>query len=412
VPQGVEEQGGEDVNKVERSNSSKGELTSRERFLATCAFQNPGKPWVRWGSFTWPETELNWRGQGYDGTPLDECFGLDRLERVDPYYGPLPEFKHIVVDESDRTITYINEEGILMREFKEHKDTSMPQFLKFPVENEADYERFKADRLALSPELRFTESWKKQVAAGGRSQITMGVSIAQSETDTIKPTSFRDRGEEWPRLCWADRWGGFFGPLRNLFGVEGLCIAFYDQPDLIHRIMRDRADAIIEITGETLKYTSFDTFWYWEDMAFKNGPLVDPEMFREFALPHYRRVNEWLRSKGIKHIGLDSDGNVWKLIPVWIDAGIDILWPFEVQAGMDVNLVRKEFGKAFVIFGGIDKKEIAKGGDALRREVDRVMPLVEDGGYIPELDHSVHPDIDWATFREYLGYLTRRLGWG
>jgi uroporphyrinogen decarboxylase len=89
-----------------------------------------------------------------------------------------------------------------------------------------------------------------------------------------------------------------------------------------------------------------------------------------------------------------------------------MLWPFEVQAGMDVNAVRKEFGKEFVIFGGIDKKEIAKGGDKLRAEVDRIIPLVEDGGYIPELDHSVHPDIDWPTFCHYLDYLTKRMGWG
>ncbi|MFP4564064.1 MAG: uroporphyrinogen decarboxylase family protein [Spirochaetia bacterium] len=386
--------------------------TSRERFFDTCEFKPVDRKWVRWGSFVWPETEKMWRTQGYDGTPLDEVFGLDRLERVDPYYGPLPEFSHEVVQEDERTLTYINEEGILMKEFKEHSDTSMPQFIKFPVENREDYQKFKKERLQLAPDIRFHDAWKKQVAEGGRSQTTVGVSLAQSAGDTIERKK-RDRTNEvWPRLCWADRWGGFFGPLRNLLGVQGLCMAFYEQPELVHEMMEDRANAIIEITEETLKYTSFETFWYWEDMAYKGGPLVSPEMFREFALPHYRRVNDYMRSKGIKHIGLDSDGNIWKLIPLWIDAGIDILWPFEVQAGMDVNAVRKEFGKAFMIFGGIDKKEIAKGGDKLRAEVDRIMPTVEDGGYIPELDHSVHPDITWPVFCEYLDYLSKRLGWG
>ncbi|RKX77300.1 MAG: hypothetical protein DRP60_06600 [Spirochaetes bacterium] len=389
--------------------------TSRERFLDTCEFKTVEKPWVRWGSFVWPETEKIWRTQGYDGTPLDEEFGLDRLERVDPYYGPMPEFKVEIIEENENTVTFINEEGILMREIKGHADTSMPQFLKFPIENTEDYRKFKKERLQLVPELRFSETWKEQVAGGGRSQTTVGVSIAQSEGDTItsKKTGQPENGpEEWPRLCWADRWGGFFGPLRNFFGVEGLAIAFYDQPDLINEMMEDRADAIIEITAEALKYTKFETFWYWEDMAFNNGPLIDPKMFRRLALPHYKRVNEWLKSQGIRHIGLDSDGSVWSLIPIWIDAGIDILWPFEVQSGMDVIKVRKEFGKSFMIFGGIDKKEIAKGGAFLKNEVDRIMPLVEDGGYIPELDHSVHPDIDWPTFNEYLEYLTRRMGWG
>ena len=74
-------------------------ITSRKRFLDTCEFKSIEKPWVRWGSFVWPETEKIWRTQGYDGTPLDDLFGLDRLERVDPYYGPMPEFKHEVIDE-------------------------------------------------------------------------------------------------------------------------------------------------------------------------------------------------------------------------------------------------------------------------------------------------------------------------
>lgn len=388
-------------------------MTSRARFLQTCRFEPVEKPWVRWAVGMWAETLEKWLSQGYDGTPLDEYFGLDRLIRVDPYYGPVPEFAHQVIEEDARTVTYINEEGILMREFKEHRDTSMPQFLKFPVENEAEYEGFKRERLALSADYRFTNAWKQRVAAGGRSQAILGVSLSQSEADTLEGDAAPQAdAEEWPRLCWADRWGGYFGPLRNLMGVQGLCMAFYTQPDLVRRMMRDRSDSIIEITAETLKHTSFESFWFWEDMAFHKGPLINPEVFREFALPEYKRVIEWLRSQGIESIGLDSDGNTWSLMPLWIEAGINMLWPFEVQAGMDVLAVRREFGKAFVIFGGIDKREIAKGGDAMRREVDRVMPLVEDGGYIPELDHSAHPDLDWPTFCDYIDYLTRRLGWG
>ena len=62
-----------------------------------------------------------------------------------------------------------------------------------------------------------------------------------------------------------------------------------------------------------------------------------------------------------------------------------------------------------VIMGGINKKEVAKGGDAMRTEVDRVAPLIEIGGYIPELDHSIPPDISWGHFVEYIDYLKQRL---
>jgi uroporphyrinogen decarboxylase len=143
-----------------------------------------------------------------------------------------------------------------------------------------------------------------------------------------------------------------------------------------------------------------------------HGPLVSPDQFREFALPHYQRVCAWLRGQGIQHIGLDSDGDISSLIPIWLDGGINMLWPFEVQSGMDVVEVRRTYGHDLVIMGGIDKRAVAQGGTAMRAEVDRVMPLVEDGGYIPELDHSVPPDVSWPAFCEYLGYLTHRLGRG
>lgn len=384
--------------------------TSRDRFVDTLQFKPVTKPWVRWGAFLWDETAERWRQEGWDGTPLDDYFDLDRLLRVDPWYGPVPEFKHEVISEDAGTVTYVNHEGIVMREFKTHHDTSMPQFVKFPVETEVEFERFAAERLALNAEQRLSPKWQQQVA-GGRIQVGVGRGEL-AEADTASATSNVDTAEVWPRKCWADRWGGFFGSLRNMLGVQNLCVAFYDQPRLIERMMEERADRIIEITAEVLKHTQFDTFWFWEDMAYKSGPLVGPELFGKFAMRHYQRVCEWLRSQGIRHIGLDSDGNIDALIPLWLDAGITHLWPFEVQSGMDVLEVRREYGKQLGMIGGLDKRVLVQGGEVMRREVDRVMPVVEDGGYIPELDHSVPPDVSWANFCEYIGYLKHRLARG
>ena len=381
--------------------------TSRDRFIDTLEFKPVSKPWVRWGAFLWDETVERWRNEGWDGTPLDDYFELDRLVRVDPWYGPVPEFKHEVISEDANTVTYVNHEGIVMREFKTHHDMSMPQFVKFPVENEAEFEQFAAERLALNEDQRLSTEWKQQVASG---RVQVGVGRGElDEADTAAASSGADADEVWPRKCWADRWGGFFGSLRNMLGVRNLCVAFYDQPRLVERMMEERADRIIEITGEVLKHTQFDTFWFWEDMAYKSGPLVGPDLFRKFALPHYQRVCEWLRSQGIRHIGLDSDGNIDALIPLWLEAGITHLWPFEVQSGMDVIKVRRQYGKQLGMIGGLDKRVLVQGGDVMRREVDRVMPLVEDGGYIPELDHSVPPDVSWKNFCDYIEYLQHRL---
>jgi len=384
--------------------------TSRQRFLDTLKFKPVARPWVRWGAFLWDETIERWKQEGWDGMPLEDYFDLDRLLRVDPWYGPVPEFKHAVLSEDSETVTYMNHEGIVMREFKQHHDMSMPQFVKFPVETAAEFEQFAAERLTLNAEQRLSPEWKKMVASG-RVQAAVGRGDL-SEADRIADPRQPAAQEEWPRKCWADRWGGFFGSLRNLMGVENLCMAFYDQPKLIHRMMEERADRIIEITGEVLEHTRFDVFWFWEDMAYNGGPLVGPDLFRRFAFPHYRRVCDWLRGQGIEHIGLDSDGDIHSLIPLWLDAGIDHLWPFEVQSGMDVVKVRQQFGRRLGIMGGLDKRVLATGGDVMRREVDRLMPLVEQGGYIPELDHSVPPDVSWMNFCDYIGYLKHRLGRG
>ena len=359
--------------------------TARERYLQTLEFQPADPPFVR-NVFPWQETAEQWRQQGWDGSPLNEVFGVDSLLWVAPYYGPAPEYEYTVLEEDERTRLYVNHEGIIMRELKEHRDTSMPQFVKFPVENRADFDQLVPERLALNPEVRLSEKWRGMVKAL--------------------------EGSDSPRYCWADRWGGFFGPLHNLMGVENLALAFYDQPELVEAMMDQRANIIIEITEKVLEVTSFDSFWFWEDMAYNHGALINPKVFRRFALKYYRRVCDWLHSRGIKHIWLDSDGDISELIPIWLEAGINGLWPFEVAAGMDVVEVRKTYGHDLALSGGIDKRAIAIGGDAMRAEVDRIMPVVEDGGYIPELDHAAPPDISWSKACDYMAYLKHRLGRG
>jgi len=396
-------------------------MTSRERFLATLSFEHVDVPWFRAYAFVWPETETVWRTQGYTGPELGwhgeglpARFGLEELLRVDPWYGPVPEFEQKVIEEDEKTRLYVNHEGILMREFKEHTDTSMPQFVKFPVESRAEFEAFAAERLTLNAQKRFPPDWRLRVATGKLHAVAGGANVKASgygdQTALAAPTAAVP--DENPRLCWADRWGGFFGSLRNMLGLENLCCAFYDNPSLVERMMEERADAIIQITEEVMKHTRIDAFWYWEDMAYNHAALVDPRMYRSFAFKHYRRVNDWLRSKGIRHIGLDSDGRISELIPIWVDSGITHLWPFEVQSGMDVVQVREKYGKDLALIGGIDKRACTHGIEEIHREVDRVMPLVEQGGYVPELDHSVPPNLSWPNFIEYVRYVKYRMGRG
>jgi uroporphyrinogen decarboxylase len=352
-------------------------MNSRERFLASMT----GRPVDRavYGAWTnaWPETVARWKGEGYD--PAREP-----LVPADPWlwrggwFYPNPPFERRVVEDDGRTVLFVNEEGILMRERKDQPRSSMPQFVRFPVETREEFRAFYRARMRPDLAARLGADYVAQLAAF--------------------------RGRTCPLVVGADRWGGFFGGLRSLVGVERLCLLFYDDPAWVEEMMDAVADFIIAMMGKVLDHTDVDCFAFWEDMAYKTGPLVDPAMFRALALPRYRRVIEFLKGRGVPLVALDSDGDIHGLIPLWLDAGVDILYPFEVQCGMDVVACRKRYGRGLRMWFGIDKRALVHGPAAIDAELERVRPLVADGGYLPGLDHGVPPDV---PFRHYLYYAER-----
>jgi uroporphyrinogen decarboxylase len=116
-----------------------------------------------------------------------------------------------------------------------------------------------------------------------------------------------------------------------------------------------------------------------------------------------------LRKYGVKVIELDSDGNTEPLIPLLIEAGINCHWPLESAADMDPVKLRREYGKDLAFMGGIDKRELAKDKRAIEEELRRkVLPILESGGYIPTVDHTVPPEVPLENFLYYLE-LKRRI---
>ena len=164
------------------------------------------------------------------------------------------------------------------------------------------------------------------------------------------------------------------------------------------------------MTDRILDHIEIDVFSFWEDMAHNGGPFISPELVRRYMLPRYKRVVDHLRSRGVRWISLDSDGNMESLIPIWLEAGINIIYPFEVGAGMDVVSARREYGKDLRMYMGIDKRILTQGPEAIDSELDYLRPLIEQGGYIPSIDHSVPPDVPYAHFQYYMEALSETLG--
>jgi len=344
-------------------------MNDLERFRACMSYEPMDRaPYRTFGA--WPETIERWQTEGYD--PQHPPFETDRWEWQGGWFQPKPPFERQVIEEDDATVLYVNHEGILMRERKDHRQSSMPQFVRFPVETREDFRKFWKERMRPDLAVRIGPDWKERLAA------------------------YRDR--EFPLIIIADRWGGFFGPLRNLLGVERLCMLFYDDPAFVEEMMDADADFIVEMMSQILDHTDIDAFGFWEDMAYKTGPLLGPALARKFMLPRYRRVVDFLRSRGVELISLDSDGEVSELIPVWLDAGINVLYPFEVQCGMDVLRIRREYGRHLRLWFGVDKRVLAQGPEAMDAELARVAPLVREGGYVPGTDHSLPPDVSFANY--------------
>jgi len=148
-----------------------------------------------------------------------------------------------------------------------------------------------------------------------------------------------------------------------------------------------------------------------EDMAYKKGPMIGPETARRFMESSYRRLVRFFQDHGVKIIGIDSDGNVEPLIPFWLDLGINCITPCEAAAGMDVAKLGAKYPD-LVMIGGIDKRELAKDKQAIKREVMyKVPPLIERRGYFPGVDHAVPPDISLDNYRYFVSLLKGLCGW-
>jgi uroporphyrinogen decarboxylase len=210
---------------------------------------------------------------------------------------------------------------------------------------------------------------------------------------------------------------GFNGPfwqLREWCGFEGLCTLMRDDPDLVQEMCEFWAEFVSIVIAPRLRSATcgLDAVTISEDMAFKEHSMISPAMTRRFLLPAYRRWVPQLKASGCRIVDMDSDGYVADLIPIWIEAGITACWPIEVAAGNDIVAYRRVFGRRMAYHGGLDKRALARGGEAMRAELLRVIPpLLEEGGFIPGCDHGVPPDISWPDFVAYGRLLAELTGW-
>jgi uroporphyrinogen decarboxylase len=190
--------------------------------------------------------------------------------------------------------------------------------------------------------------------------------------------------------------------LREWMGPEGLLYAFMDRPTLVHEMLEFYTSFLEQLLDRALRDVDIDYVSFSEDMAYKGGPFLSPTMFREFFFPRYYRLARLIRDHGVETFAVDSDGYPEPLVPLLLHAGVNCIHPCEVAAGMDVVELRKEYGTDLRLWCGIDKRALSQGEAAIDAELEaRIPPMLETGGYIPQIDHSVPPDVPYENFCHY-----------
>jgi uroporphyrinogen decarboxylase len=308
---------------------------------------------------------------GRDSSGSISGLGLERPLEIFPgnyWIYPLTQRK-VLEDLGDRQII-IDEIGVKMQVAKE---ATIPYYLEWPVTSRDDWEKYKAERF-------------------------------DPDTPGRIPENLDALADEYKNRDFAARLGmytGFFGPIRFFMGEVRLMTCYYDDPDFIRTVVNDLLEFYMAVYSKVLERIEVDVFTMWEDMCYNTGPLISPEMFREFMLPAYKKFTSFLKDMGVKNIMVDTDGDCSKLISLFLEGGLTAIYPWEVAANMDVVEVRKNYPKLQMI-GGIDKRALMKDKKAIDEELDRRIPfMLERGGYIPYIDHHVPPDISWENYVYY-----------
>ena len=211
-------------------------------------------------------------------------------------------------------------------------------------------------------------------------------------------------GDDNPRRLFA---GSLFGRLRNAMGVEGVSLLYYDDEGLFREII----DTIGELTFRCVETqlrigreenVKFDYAHFWEDICFKNGPLVVPDIFAEYVGPHYRKITALLHENGVDLVSLDCDGCIESLAPVWLKNGVNVMFPIELGTwNGNYGRLRELCGEYIRGVGGMNKFVFASDYTVVDREIERLKPYVEMGGFIPCPDHRIPPDAKWENIQYY-----------
>jgi uroporphyrinogen decarboxylase len=299
-------------------------------------------------------------------------FNFDKIAVAGGRVWMNPGFEARVIEETETKKVLMNADG-LIAEVTKDGHSSIPHYLTSSVVTPDDWKKVKAEKFRRDDP---------------------GRKVDVERLKSIYPT---DRTIPLGVDC-----GSMIGRIRDMLTFEGLAYATYDYPEMVDDMVETCCVMVEDMLDQVLPHIDFDYATGWEDICFKNGPIVSVQFFHDIVTPRYKRISKKLHAAGIDLWYTDCDGDVRPILKDMMDGGINCLFPFEVNGCAHPSELLNTYGKDLRIMGGFDKLQLGAGKAAIDAYMKTLIPLVERGGYIPFCDHRCPPNV---TVEDYLYYL-------
>ncbi len=310
----------------------------------------------------------------------DIFFNFDRIATISGNVWLSPSFSQHVVSEGVESKFIMNSDGLLAEIPKDGHD-SIPHYIKASIVTPEDWKRCKAERMRRDDPSRKVDIAKLQADYPDDREYPLGVDC-----------------------------GSMIGKVRDMLTFEGLAYACFDYPDMVEDMVETCCLLVEDFLDQVLPHFNFDFASGWEDICFKNGPIVTVDFFKNVVTPRYKRIRKKLQAAAIDLWYVDCDGDVRPILPLMMEGGINCLFPFEVNGCAHPAELLNEYGKDLRIMGGVDKMELGKGPKSIKAYLKTLIPLVERGGYIPFCDHRCPPNVKPEDYLYYLDLKEQMFG--
>lgn len=360
-------------------------MTLRERFRRTMQYQKVDRvPFFEFGY--WEETLTGWHEQGLP-REVDcewrayEYFGIENWHTAPINVGMSHGFEGRIIEETeDRIIAVDGSKCTYETNKKGHK--SIPHYIDFGLKTREDWKEW-IDKLDPEAPGRYPDNWDELAARYNKRDYPLSVPI-----------------------------GSLIGTPRNWIGFQNIAMMCYDDPGLLEEIIEKLCALVCATLERGLRDVEFDFGAGWEDICFNSGPIISPRFFDMWIVPRYKRITDLLKKHGCHVSWTDCDGDVGPIVKQFLEGGINCMFPVEVAGGSDPVALREKWGTQLLLVGGVCKHKLSAGRASIEAEMHRLKPLVDEGGFIPTVDHRVPADVPLDSYMFYMKLKRELLGCG